>query len=118
MNEVLTPILARLARGESLSDADIDAALGEILDGRVTDVQVAGFIVALRSKGETEDELAALVRTMHRFAAAHVDVAAGAIDTCGTGGDRSGTVNVSTMAALVAAGAGARVVKHGNRAQS
>jgi anthranilate phosphoribosyltransferase len=118
MNEVLTPILARLVGGASLSADDVDAAFGEILEGRVTDVQAAGFIVALRSKGETEDELAALVRTMHRFAAAHVEVAAGAIDTCGTGGDRSGTVNVSTMAALVAAGAGARVVKHGNRAQS
>jgi len=80
-------------------------------------VQAAGFIVALRTKGETADELAALVRAMHRFSTP-VKVADGAIDTCGTGGDRSGTVNVSTMAALIAAGAGARVVKHGNRAQS
>src|SRR5262245_62483692 len=95
----------------------MSAAVAEILEGRATDVQVAGFIVALRAKGETEDELAALVRTMHRFAA-HVDVADGAIDTCGTGGDRAGTINVSTMAALIAAGAGVKVVKHGNRAQS
>ena len=58
MNEVLTPILARLTRGATLSPADIDAALGEILEGRVADVQAAGFIVALRTKGETEDELA------------------------------------------------------------
>ncbi len=117
MNEVLTPILARLTRGATLSPADIDAALGEILEGRVADVQAAGFIVALRTKGETEDELAALVRTMRRYSTS-VDVPDGAIDTCGTGGDRSGTVNVSTMAALIAAGAGARVVKHGNRAAS
>src|SRR5438876_5575155 len=117
MNEVLAPILARLTRGATLSDDDIEAALAEILEGRVADVQAAGFIVALRTKGESVEELAALVRTMHRYAE-HVDVAAGAIDTCGTGGDRSGTVNVSTMAALIAAGAGARVVKHGNRAQS
>src|SRR5258708_6305842 len=91
--------------------------MGEIFEGRVSDVQAAAFIVALRTKGETESELAALVRAMHRFAT-HVDVPDGAIDTCGTGGDRAGTVNVSTMAALVAAGAGARVVKHGNRAAS
>ena len=117
MNEILTPILARLTRGAELSADEIDAATGEILEGRVSDVQAAGFIVALRTKGETADELAALVRAMHRFATP-VEVADGAIDTCGTGGDRSGTVNVSTMAALIAAGAGARVVKHGNRAQS
>jgi anthranilate phosphoribosyltransferase len=117
MNEVLTPILARITRGTELLPEEIDAALVEILEGRVADVQAAGFIVGLRTKGESVEELAALVRTMHRYAE-HVDVAAGAIDTCGTGGDRSGTINVSTMAALVAAGAGARVVKHGNRAQS
>ena len=117
MNEVVTPILARLTRGNELFPDEIEAALGEILEGRVDDVQATAFIVALRTKGETEAELAALVATMHRFAE-HVEVPAGAIDTCGTGGDRSGTVNVSTMAALIAAGAGARVVKHGNRAAS
>ncbi len=117
MNEILTPILARVTRGTELLPEEIEAALAEILEGRVADVQAAGFIVALRTKGESVEELAALVRTMHRYAE-HVDVAPGAIDTCGTGGDRSGTVNVSTMAALIAAGAGARVVKHGNRAAS
>src|SRR5258706_8873535 len=117
MNEVLTPILARVTRGTELLPEEIETALTEILEGRVSDIQAAGFIVALRTKGESVEELAALVRTMHRYAE-HVDVAAGAIDTCGTGGDRSGTVNVSTMAALIAAGAGARVVKHGNRAAS
>jgi len=117
MNEVLTPILARLTRGNELSADEIDAAADEIFEGRVSEVQAAGFIVALRTKGETADELAALVRAMHRFSTP-VKVGDGAIDTCGTGGDRSGTVNVSTMAALIAAGAGARVVKHGNRAQS
>lgn len=117
MNEVLTPILARITRGTELLPEEIEAALAEILEGRVADLQVAGFIVGLRTKGESVEELVALVRTMHRYAE-HVDVAAGAIDTCGTGGDRSGTVNVSTMAAIIAAGAGARVVKHGNRASS
>jgi len=117
MNETLTPILAQLTRGVDLTPDAVDAAVGEIFEGRVSDMQAAAFIVALRTKGETESELAALVRAMYRFAT-HVDVPEGAIDTCGTGGDRSGTVNVSTMAALIAAGAGARVVKHGNRAAS
>jgi anthranilate phosphoribosyltransferase len=117
MNEILTPILARLTRGNELSADEIDAAADEIFEGRVSEVQAAGFIVALRTKGETADELAALVRAMQRFGTP-VTVPDGAIDTCGTGGDRSGTVNVSTMAALIAAGAGASVVKHGNRAQS
>jgi anthranilate phosphoribosyltransferase len=117
MNEVLTPILAQLTRGIELSADAVDAALGELFEGRVSDVQAAAFIVALRTKGETEAELAAIIRTWRRYGTA-VEVPDGAIDTCGTGGDRSGSINVSTMAALVAAGAGARVVKHGNRAAS
>src|SRR5262249_29679532 len=117
MSDVLTPALARLLAGDDLLDDEIDTALGAILEGRADDTQIAGFIVALRAKGETADELAALVRTLLRYSVP-IDVAPGAIDTCGTGGDRAGTVNVSTMAALIAAGAGARVVKHGNRAQS
>jgi anthranilate phosphoribosyltransferase len=117
VNEIVTEVLAKLTRREDLSDGDVAAAFAEILEGRVSDVQTAGFVIALRTKGETTTELAALVRTMHQYSML-VDVADGAIDTCGTGGDRSRTVNVSTMAALVAAGAGARVVKHGNRAQS
>jgi anthranilate phosphoribosyltransferase len=117
MNEVLTPILAQLTRGIELSADAVDAAMGELFEGRVSDMQAAAFIVALRTKGESERELAALVRAMRRYGT-RVEVPEGAIDTCGTGGDRSGTINVSTMAALVAAGAGARVVKHGNRAAS
>jgi anthranilate phosphoribosyltransferase len=117
MNEIVTHALALLTRGTDLADDELEAAFAEILQGSVSDVQAAGFIVALRTKGETASELAALVRTMRRFGD-RVQVADGAIDTCGTGGDRSGTVNISTMAALIAAGAGARVVKHGNRAAS
>lgn len=117
MNEVLTPILAQLTRGVELSADAVESAMSELFEGRVTDVQAAAFIVALRTKGETEGELAALVHAMYRYGT-RVEVPDGAIDTCGTGGDRSGTINVSTMAALVAAGAGARVVKHGNRAAS
>jgi anthranilate phosphoribosyltransferase len=117
VNEAFTPILAKLVRRVDLDAAEIDAAASEILEGRASEVEIAGFIVALRTKGETVPELAALVHTMLRYSTP-VDAPADSIDTCGTGGDRAGTVNVSTMAAIVAAGAGARVVKHGNRAAS
>ncbi len=113
----ITPVLAKLVRAENLNDDEIESAASHILDGKASDVEMAGFMVALRTKGETSSELAALVRTMLRYSIA-VSVPPGAIDTCGTGGDRAGTFNVSTLAALVAAGAGARVVKHGNRAAS
>jgi len=116
---VFTDALARLVRREDLPPGLAEQVLATILSGDATDAQIAAFAVALRAKGESPAELAALVRTMVRFAE-HVPVpdVADVIDTCGTGGDRSGTVNVSTMAALVAAGAGARVAKHGNRAAS
>ncbi|MBM3672308.1 MAG: anthranilate phosphoribosyltransferase [Actinobacteria bacterium] len=112
-------VLGRLMRREDLPDDVVAQALRAILAGDATDAQIAGFAVALRAKGETTSELATLVRTMLEFAArVDVDRPETLIDTCGTGGDRSGTVNVSTMAAVIAAGAGARVAKHGNRAQS
>jgi anthranilate phosphoribosyltransferase len=112
-------VLARLLRREELPPEQIEAALSTILSGEATDAQIAGFAVALRAKGETTTELATLVRTMLRFAdRVDADDVEGLIDTCGTGGDRAGTVNVSTMAALIAVGGGARVAKHGNRAAS
>src|SRR5436190_7431639 len=121
MREPLWPdAIGRLGRREDLPIAVVEQAMTAILSGEATDAQIAGFAVALRSKGETATELAALVRTMLRFAQ-RVDltgVDGPIIDTCGTGGDRAGTVNVSTMAALVAAAAGARVAKHGGRAAS
>jgi anthranilate phosphoribosyltransferase len=117
VNEIINPVLAKLVRRTDIEDDELEAAFAEILSGRASDIEAAGFAVALRTKGETVGELAAMVRTMLRFATT-VSVADGAIDTCGTGGDRAGTVNVSTMAALIAAAAGARVVKHGNRAAS
>ena len=110
-------VLGRLVRREDLPADLAEAALGVVLRGEATDAQIAGFAVSLRAKGETPAELAALVRTMLAHSErVHVD--GPLLDTCGTGGDRSGSVNVSTMAALVAAGAGAAVAKHGNRAQS
>lgn len=112
-------VIAPLMAGEDLDADAAEAAMGTILAGEATDAQIAGFVVALRAKGETTTELAALVTTMLRFAD-HVEVPSGAplVDTCGTGGDRSGTFNISTAAALVAAGSGLRVAKHGNRAAS
>lgn len=121
MSATLWPdTVGRLLRGDDLSDDTIGAVMTAILGGDATDAQIAAFAVGMRAKGETPGELAAIVRTMLGFAE-RVDLSGldtPAIDTCGTGGDRSGTVNVSTMAAIVAAAAGARVAKHGGRAAS
>jgi anthranilate phosphoribosyltransferase len=115
-------VIGRLLRREDLPPGLAEQAMATILAGEATDAQIAGFAVALRAKGETSAELAALTRTMLQFAQTvdiPLDGPGGAVvDTCGTGGDRSGTVNISTLAALVAAGAGVRVAKHGNRAAS
>ncbi|MFN2595385.1 MAG: anthranilate phosphoribosyltransferase [Actinomycetota bacterium] len=110
-------VLSTLLAGESLSQDQAAAAMFEIMDGAATPVQMAGFVVALRAKGVSSAELAGLVRTMREFAA-EVSVGGPVLDTCGTGGDRAGTFNVSTAAAIVCAGAGVKVAKHGNRAAS
>ncbi|MBA2326197.1 MAG: anthranilate phosphoribosyltransferase [Actinobacteria bacterium] len=113
-------VLGRLGRREDLPVALVERAMGSILEGDATDAQIAGFALLLRAKGESVAELAALVRTM-LSRGVRVELPDGAtpvIDTCGTGGDRSHTINVSTLAALVVAGAGVRVAKHGNRAAS
>ena len=91
--------------------------MNSIMSGEATPVQVAGFLVALRAKGETVDELAGLVEAMIANANP-IDIAGEKLDIVGTGGDQQNTVNISTMAALICAGAGAKVVKHGNRAAS
>ena len=110
-------VLNSLVRGDHL-DADATRwAMSEILTGNATPVQVAGFAVALRAKGETVDELVGLSTAMLE-AATPLDLPRAAVDIVGSGGDRANTVNISTMAAIVAAGAGATVVKHGNRAAS
>ncbi|TYB95164.1 anthranilate phosphoribosyltransferase [Micromonospora sp. WP24] len=114
-------LLNALLRGEELSTADTAWAMGEIMSGAATAAQVAGFAVGLRAKGETSAELAGLVEAM-LTRAVPVELSdeqrATALDVVGTGGDLAHTVNISTMAALVVAGAGVRVVKHGNRAAS
>ncbi len=109
--------LSALLAGEHLSEDEASAAMTEIMEGNATPAQFSGFVVALRAKGETSDEIVGLVKTMREFGA-KVDVADEVLDTCGTGGDRAGTFNVSTAAALVCAGAGVKVAKHGNRAAS
>jgi len=109
-------VLGRLMARQDLTAAHASAAIAEILEGNAGDAQIAAFAVGLRMKGETVEEIAALVRTMVGYAEpVHVP---GAVDTCGTGGDRSQSINVSTLAAFVVAGGGAPVCKHGNRAAS
>ena len=108
-----------MRRGDLTVD-DCAWAMDRVMTGDATDVQLAGFLVALRAKGETPAEIAGLVQAMLAHAAP-VELWPGTgatVDTCGTGGDRSHTVNISTMSAVVVAAAGAPVVKHGNRAAS
>jgi anthranilate phosphoribosyltransferase len=111
-------ILGALTEGRDLGGPEAGAALGDILEGHATSAQIAAFCVGLRMKGETVEELTALLEAMLDYAERVPVDADGLVDTCGTGGDQSGSINVSTIAAVVVSGAGARVCKHGNRAQS
>ncbi|MFA5801005.1 MAG: anthranilate phosphoribosyltransferase [Thermoleophilia bacterium] len=112
---MLTYAIDRLADGTDLTEAEAESVLEQIMSGKASDVQTAGFLTALRSKGETVEEIVGLARTMRRFSVS-VDVeGVDLVDTCGTGGDKSGTFNISTTAAFVVAGAEGQVAKHGNR---
>jgi anthranilate phosphoribosyltransferase len=111
--EVLSALIAR----RDLTGAQTAWAMAEILEGEATPAQIAGFAVALRAKGETVDEVEGLVEAMYAHATP-LTVTGRVLDVVGTGGDRSMSVNISTMAAIVAAGAGVPVVKHGNRSAS
>jgi anthranilate phosphoribosyltransferase len=110
-------LLHRLLAGQDLTTAQTRWAMDRVMSGDATPVQVAGFFIALRSKGESVEELGGLVDAMLAHAVP-IDVPGPAVDIVGTGGDRARTVNISTMAALVVAGCGEQVVKHGNRAAS
>ncbi|MGY4920698.1 anthranilate phosphoribosyltransferase [Streptomyces sp. 900116325] len=110
-------VLNALLRGQDLTADDTAWAMDNIMSGEATDVQIAGFAVALRSKGETVDEVTGLVRAMYEHATT-IQVPGRTVDIVGTGGDLAKTVNISTMSAIVVAGTGAKVVKHGNRASS
>ena len=113
-NELVTEALDTVAGGRDLSAAEASAVLAEIMRGAVSPTQIAGFLIALRTKGETVDELAGLARTMRELAIRVDTLAPNLLDTAGTGGGRR-SFNVSTTAALIAAGAGCAVAKHGNR---
>lgn len=116
----LLPYLERVVAHGSLSAEEARAAMETILSGQASQPQIAALLVALHMKGETVDELVGFARAMRRMAA-RVDPGLPGeplLDTCGTGGDRSGTFNISTLAAFVVAGAGVRVAKHGNRSIS
>ena len=108
--------LARLVEGRDLTLEQTIGALDDIIDGRATPAQVGGFLVALRNKGESLDELVGFASTFRKLGLhIHPKVSGRLVDTCGTGGDQIKTFNVSTISALVAAGAGVPIAKHGNR---
>jgi len=112
-------VLGTLMEGEDLDGTVAHAAMAEILDGAASPAQIAAFVVALRMKGETVEELVGMVDAMLAASTrVEVDTTGPVIDVVGTGGDRAHTINVSTLAALVVAGAGGQVCKHGNRAAS
>src|SRR5436189_2258039 len=110
----LKPLLAFVAQGRSLSEAQAETAFDIIMSGNATPAQMGAFLMALRVRGETVEEIAGAAQ-MLRAKMNRVEVAPDAIDIVGTGGDTHGTYNISTCAALIAAGAGVKIAKHGNR---
>ena len=117
MSGSLKPVLARLAEGETLAETEAEAAFSVIMAGEATPAQIAGLLMAMRVRGETVAEMTGAVRAMRARMTA-VEAPDGAMDIVGTGGDASGSLNISTAAALVVAGCGVPVAKHGNRALS
>lgn len=115
---MLKPFIKRAIERVNLSAADAETAMGIVMRGEATPAQISAWLVALRLKGETPEEIAGFARAMRAAMVALPAVPDGAIDTCGTGGDGLSTFNISTAAALIAAAAGVPVAKHGNRAVS
>jgi anthranilate phosphoribosyltransferase len=115
---MMKDILAKLVERQSLTEGEAEAAMLEIMDGQATPSQIAAYLTALRVKGETVDEITGSARAMRAKAVRIRPTDPVVLDTCGTGGDGAGTFNVSTTAALVLAGGGMTVAKHGNRASS
>ena len=115
---MIRELLPRVVSGESLTEQQAFGVMQDVLAGAATPAQIAGFAVALRMRGETVEEVAGLARAMRQALQPFPEVPRPLLDTCGTGGDGSGTFNVSTAVAFVAAAAGAHVAKHGNRAVS
>lgn len=115
--DAFKPLIAKVATGSSLTEAEAEGAFNQIFAGRVTQAQLGGFLMALRARGETIAEITGAVKAM-RARMLPVVAPAGAIDIVGTGGDGHGTLNVSTLASLIVAACGVPVAKHGNRAAS
>jgi len=115
MSDLVRAALSGVIDGRTLSLDEARGAMGSVMDGEATPSQLAALLVALRMRGETVEELAGFATAM-RERVVHVDAPDGVVDTCGTGGDGSGTFNISTTAALVVAACGVPVAKHGNRA--
>ena len=115
MSDQVRAALAAVIDGQTLALDEARGAMGSVMDGEATPAQLAALLVALRMRGETVEELAGFAAAM-RERVVHVDAPEGIVDTCGTGGDGSGTFNISTTAALVVAACGVPVAKHGNRA--
>jgi len=115
---MFTPLIEKLQQRRDLTTEEASAAMEEIMEGRAQPAQIAGLLVALSMKGERPAEIVGFAKTMRQRATKLSRTHAPVFDTCGTGGDRSHTFNVSTVAALVLAGCGVRVAKHGNRSAS
>ena len=115
---MIQPALQQLLDGRDLSRGDAREVMGEIMAGEATPAQIGGFLIALRAKGETADEITGCAEAMRAHVLAVRPRREDLVDTAGTGGDGAHTINISTAAALVAAAAGAAVAKHGNRAVS
>src|SRR5688572_23511187 len=115
---MFTPLLEKLVRHEDLTTEEAAAAMGEVMQGRATAASLAGLLSALVMKGERPAEIVGFAQTMRKHALKLAKPPGDVFDTCGTGGDRSGTFNISSAAALVVAAAGVKVAKHGNRSVS
>jgi len=113
----LKPFLAAIAAGKTLTEAEAEQAFSIVMSGTATEAQIGALLMGMRVRGETVEEIAGAARVMRANVHA-IDAPEGAIDTCGTGGDGSGTLNISTAAAIVTAACGVPVAKHGNRALS
>ena len=110
--------ISKLAKKQNLTPEEAESAMNEIMEGKATNAQIANFLIGLRDKGESIDEITACAKIMRQKSIRIEPNAMHLVDTCGTGGDGSGTFNISTAAAFVASGAGADVAKHGNRSIS
>ena len=115
---MIQDVIQQLLAGQDLDRDTAKGVMDQIMSGQATDAQIGGFLIALRCKGETVDEIAGFAEVMRDKATPIVAGKGTVVDTCGTGGDGSGTFNISTTVAFVAAGAGLTVAKHGNRAMS